>query len=163
MARASGSAAALDTTVQTSDPYCLAEQNRHYPFLDAGQLTRHAPFILVFSFAAQFNHRLFVNFAQSTDILLRALARRAFFQMANDPTPVQQFDRKIAAGVLLRDASRLLSSFLFINVDTGQSRIYVNPRATHRHSKDHVERIFDFARPALRLTTLLTMTTESVR
>ena len=135
------------TSVRTTDPYALAEENRHYPFKTAGQFTRHSRFMLVFAYAAQFNQPLFQNFVGSTGITLRSLARRAFIQSANDATPATTFDVKAALGVRVSEASRLLSALLFLNVDTGGGHLFLNPRATHRLTRDHVNQIFDFAEP----------------
>ena len=134
-------------TIQESNPYALAEENRFYPFKTAGQFTQHAPFVLIFTYAAQFNIYLFTNFASSTDITLRALARRAFMQLETDLTPVQQFDSQTASGIQLGDASRLLSALLFINIDNDDACLYLNPRARHPLKREYFEEIFDFMLP----------------
>ena len=77
----------------------------------------------------------------------RALARRAFIQSANDATPATTLDAQAAPGVRVSDASRLLSALLFLNIDTGGGDLFLNPRATHRLTRDHVSQIFDFAEP----------------
>ena len=134
--------------IKTSNPYALAEENRYYPFKTAGQFTRHSPFMLVFSYAAQFNHPLFTNFAASSEITLRALARRAFMQFTDDATPAAHYDAQVATGVRLAEASRLLSAMLFINIDTGIAELFLNPRAVNRLTDYHIKQIFDFTVPS---------------
>jgi hypothetical protein len=135
------------TGIKTTNPYALAEENRYYPFKTAGQFTRHSPFMLIFAYEAQFNSPLFTNFAASTEITLRSLARRAFMQFSNDATPATSFDAKVAAGARLSEASRLLSALLFINIDAGEAQLFLNPRATHRLTRNNVKQLFDFAEP----------------
>jgi hypothetical protein len=136
------------TTVQTIDSYKLAAENRHFPFKSAGQFTRNAPFVLVFAYAAQFNHGLFLNYAASSEITLRALARRVFIQLTYDLTPAAQFDSQVGSGALVADAVRLISGLMFINLDKEEAWFFLNPRATHRLTKSHVEQIFDFSQPS---------------
>jgi hypothetical protein len=135
---------AVTMSVQTEDSYRLAEENRYFPFKTASQFTRNAPFLLVFAYAAQFNHSLFLNFAGSTEITLRSISRRAFLQLTSDTTPAGQFDDQIASGVTVGDAARLLSGLLFINLDNDEGRLFLNPRATHRILRSHVPQLFDF-------------------
>jgi len=135
----------ITTTVHTHNPYRLAEENRHFPFKGARQFTRNKPFLLVFSYAAQFNHALFVNFGGSTDITLRSLARRVF--LSSDPTPADQFDDKVAPIISIADAARLISGLLFINLDNDEALLFLNPRATHPITQAHVEQTFDFTMP----------------
>lgn len=137
----------IGTAVRTNNPYALAEQNRYYPFKTAGQFTRHNPFLLIFAYAAQFNNPLFTNFAGSSEIMLRALARRAFIQFSGDATPATTYDAQVAQGVRLSEASRLLSGLLFINVDSGEAQLFLNPRATNPLTDQHVREIFDFTLP----------------
>lgn len=133
--------------VRNSNPYALAENNRYFPFKTAGQFTRHAPFMLIFAYAAQFNHPLFTNFAGSSDITLRSLARRAFMQFTGDRTPAARFDTQVAPTTPLSDAARLLSAMLFLNIDTASGWLFLNPRATHRLTRHSMDRIFDFTWP----------------
>lgn len=137
----------IRTTVTTTDPYALAENNRYYPFKTAGQFSRYAPFLLIFAYAAQFNSPLFTNFAASSDVTLRSLSRRAFMQFTHDATPATQFDAQVATGVRLSEASSLLSGLLFLNIDTDGGWLFLNPRATHRLTRYHVEQMFDFRLP----------------
>jgi hypothetical protein len=134
-------------TASTIDPYRLAEENRYYPFKTASQFTRNAPFILVFSYAAQFNHALFLNYDNGTDITLRAMARRAFMQLSTDTTYAAMFDNQVGPGATVGDAAKLLSGLLFINLDKDKSSLYLNPRATHRVSLSRVYQLFDFVPP----------------
>lgn len=138
----------ISTTMHTIDAYRLAEQNRYYPFKTAGQFTRKKPFILIFAYAAQFNPLLFLNFSGSTDITLRSMARRAFFQLATDSTPAEQLDDQVAPGVSIADAARLISGLLFINLDNDVAWLFLNPRATHRVTRNHIEQMFDFTAPS---------------
>jgi hypothetical protein len=131
----------------TIDPYRLARENRYYPFKTAGQFTRNAPFLLIFAYAAQFNQGLVVNFVGSTDITLRALARRVFIELTSDPTPANQFDRKVAQGMQIAQAAKLISGLLFLNLDNDDAWLFLNPRATHSLTKYHVAQIFDFSAP----------------
>lgn len=130
-----------------SNPYALAKENRFYPFKTAGQFTQHNPFVLIFAFAAKFNIYLSTNFASSTDITLRALARRVFMQLESDTTPLQRLDSKTAPGIQLGDASRLLSALLFVNIDKDEAWLYLNPRAKHPLGQEYFEEIFDFKLP----------------
>ncbi len=134
----------ITTSVQTIDAYQLAEKNRYYPFKTAGQFARNAPFVLIFAYAAQFNHSLSLNFGNSTTVTLRSMARRAFFQLTSDTTPAIQFDDQLDSGVTVGDAARLLSGLMFINLDNDESRLFLNPRATHRIMRSHVQQLFDF-------------------
>jgi hypothetical protein len=132
---------------RTTDPYRLAAENVYYPFKAASQFATRKPFIQLFAYCAQFNHPLSANFARSTEIMLRALARRAFIQVTNDTAPVQSFDQRAPTNITLGAASRLLSALLFINLDTDHSWLFLNPRATFRLTRDDVERLFDFTIP----------------
>ena len=134
-------------STQESNPYALAEENRFYPFKTAGQFTRNYPFLLMFAYSAQFNINLFTNFSSSAETTFRALSRRAFMQLENDPTPVRNYDSQTAPGTQLGDASRLLSALLFVNIDNGYAWLYINPRATHRLNRRYFEEIFDFMLP----------------
>lgn len=135
-------------SVQTIDPYRLAEENRYYPFKTAGQFTQNDPFILVFAYAAQFNSALHQNFADSTTTMLRALARRVFMQLTADESPAIQYDKKVKSSVTVADAAKLISGLLFINLDSQDDAwLFLNPRATYRVTKYHVEQIFDFTIP----------------
>lgn len=131
-------------TAHTINPYRLAEENRYYPLKTASQFTRHAPFVLVFAYAAQFNLGLFLNYSGSTEVTLRAMTRRAFMQLAADSSPASGFDNQVAPGVTVADAVRLISGHLFINLDNDKGWLFLNPRATHQMSRYHVEQLFDF-------------------
>ncbi len=132
---------------RTTDPYRLAAENVYYPFKAASQFTVNKPFVQVLAYCAQFNHPLFVNFERSSEIMMRALARRAFIQLSDDPTPVQRFDSRAAANVSVGVASHLLSGLLFINIDNDDAWLFLNPRATHPLTRRHVELMFDFTIP----------------
>jgi hypothetical protein len=133
------------TSVHSQDPYRLAEENRYYPFKSAGQFCRTMPFVLIFTYAAQFNQALAVNFVGSSDVSLRSMARRAFMQLTADMSPAVNFDNQVRAGVTIGDAARLLSGLLFLNLDNDKGWLFLNPRATLRLTRYHVEQLFDFA------------------
>jgi len=135
------------TAIATLDPYRLAQENRYFPFKTAGQFTRSFPFFLVFAYASKFNRSLSLNFARSTDITLRSMARRVFMEHSNNSTSASQFDSSVVAGVTLGDASRLLSAMLFICLDDGDAQIFLNPRASNMLNSTHVQQLFDFAPP----------------
>jgi hypothetical protein len=133
----------------TVDPYKLAQENRYYPFKTASQFTERSPFIMIFPYAAQFNHGLFVNFANSTEIMLRSLARRAFIELSADQTAAQNHDAQVALGVSLSDASSLLSGLLFINLDAEEEAwLFLNPRAANKFTRYQVDQMFDFSPPS---------------
>ena len=130
------------------NPFRLAKQNRHYPFKAARQFTRKAPFLLIFPYATAFNKALNQNFANSTEITLRALARRAFMQFTKDKTPANRFDGKVKPGVSIADTARLLSGLLFINLDQeDRGWLFLNPRSSNLLTRDKIEIIFDFNPP----------------
>ena len=110
------------------DPFRLAEENRHYPFKSARQFTRNAPFLLIFPYATAFSKSLGLNFIGSTEITLRAMARRAFIQLTNDKTPANKFDGKVECNVSIAEAAKLLSGLFFINLDKeDRGRLYLKP------------------------------------
>lgn len=131
----------------TMDPYRLAEENRYYPFKTAGQFSRNAPFVLIFSYSHQFNPALSVNFAGMSDIALRSLARRAFIQITADSSPAASYDRQVPSGTQIADAAQLLSGLLFINLDDDSAWLFTNPRATHKLTDYHLKQLFDFNLP----------------
>jgi len=136
-------------SITTVDPYKLAQENRYYPFKTAGQFTKQSPFIMIFPYAAQFNHGLFVNFANSTEIMLRSLARRAFIELSADQTQVRQYDSQASPQFTLGNASSMLSALLFINLDKDEDAwMFLNPRAANKFTRDNVEQMFDFRPPA---------------
>jgi hypothetical protein len=137
----------ITMSTHTVDPYRLAEENRYYPFKTAGQFARNEPFVLIFAYAAQFNHAFFLNFGRSTETTIRSMARRAFFQLTTDPSPAGTYDDQIAPGLTIADAAKQISGLLFINLDKDEAWLFLNPRANHRLMKDHVEEIFDFRLP----------------
>lgn len=138
----------VHTSVQTIDPYRLAKENRYYPFKTAGQFTRNDPFILMFAYAAQFNSGLHHNFSGSTATTVRALARRVFMQLTAETVPASQYDPRIAPGVTVADAAKLVSGLMFINLDSDDDAwLFLNPRADHRLTRYHIEQIFDFTIP----------------
>ena len=134
----------ITMSVHTNNPYRLAEENRYFPFKTATQFTRKRPFVLVFAYAAQFNHALFLNFASNTEITLRSLARRAFLQLTSDSTPAQRFDDQVAAGILVANAARLISGILFINLSNDDAWFFLNPRATPRSFDSTCRRFYRF-------------------
>jgi hypothetical protein len=138
----------VSMSVQTINPYRLAKENRYYPLKTAGQFTQRKPFMLIFTYAAQFNTALSLNFSNSTDTTLRALARRVFMQLTTDTTLASQYDRKVGPSVTVADATKNLSSLMFINLDKEDDAwLFLNPRATHPLTKDCIEQIFDFNIP----------------
>ncbi|MFW2231664.1 hypothetical protein EHH54_16385 [Rhizobium leguminosarum] len=131
----------------TDDPYVFAENNRYYTLKTSRQFTRNAPFVMVFPYAARFNNMLSLNPFEGTDIALRALARRTFLQLHSDTSSLSAYDKQTAPGLTVADASKLLSAMLFVNVDKDDGWLFLNPRATHKFTKNHVEHIFDFTIP----------------
>ena len=127
------------------NPFRLAEENRYYPFKTACQFTRNAPFLLIFSYSTAFNKMLGLNFVGSTEITLRALARRAFIQLTNDKTPANKFDGKVEPDVSITDAAKLLSGLLFIDLDQEDSGwLFLNPNASNVLTGDEIDKIFGF-------------------
>ena len=138
----------VSISTQETNPYLLAKRNRYYPFKSARQFTRNEPFLLIFPYSSAFNRWMGQNFAGSTEITLRSLARRAFIQLSHDRTSARQFDGAVASSVTIADASKLLSGLLFIDLDKQASGwLFLNPRATHPLSRYQVEQIFDFDWP----------------
>jgi hypothetical protein len=126
-------------------PYRLARENAHFPFLDAKQFTMNHPFALIFITHPWFNSGVIsVDFAGVDTQFTRSLARRAFMQFSNDSTPLKTICKGAAENTTLADASKLLSAIFFINVwpqdadlaitQKPPSWVYLNPRATHRVS-----------------------------
>ena len=133
----------LTISMRGAEPYHLAKENALYPFRDAKQFTRHAPFILLFVVHPWFNALSIHNdFAGVDTAFTRSLARRAFMQFSNDQSPLQPVCGGVAPNLTMADASRLLSAIFFVNVwplDADPSIdyimpswLYINPRATHR-------------------------------
>jgi hypothetical protein len=124
------------------EPYRLAHENARYPFRDAKQFAKNAPFILLFIrhpwFSPGNNH---TDFGGTETTFTRSLARRAFMQFSGDTTPLETVCSDVPPDATLADASRLLSAIFFVNVwppeaDPGNPRklpswLYLNPRATH--------------------------------
>jgi len=98
---------------------------------------------LIFGFSYRLNPLLAINLNNSTMTALRALARRAFMQVTDDKTPVDKFDRR-ADKTPLNEASKLLSGILFVNFENDEAWLFLNPRAKHKLTRDHLDRIFDF-------------------
>jgi hypothetical protein len=137
----------VTTTTHTTDPYLQAAENRYYPFKTAGQFSRKAPFVLIFTYSHQFNQPLSVNFTGMSDIMLRSLARRAFIQLTADQSQAASYDKQVAAGTLISDAAKLLSGLLFIHSDSDKAWLFVNPRATHKLTEYDLKQLFDFNVP----------------
>jgi hypothetical protein len=125
------------------EPYRLAKENAHFPFLDAKQFTRNYPFALIFITHPWFNSGIISNdFANVDTQFTRSLARRAFMQFSTDSTLLRVISKGVAENTTLSDASKLLSAVFFINVwppdadpaitQKPPSWVYLNPRATHR-------------------------------
>lgn len=93
--------APVQTTVNTSDPYELAEANASYAFSYAKQFVRHSPFILIFVvhpwFSGTWLHADFGNYIRDFH---RAFARRTFLQHRKDKSPLFNITKGAAAGLL---------------------------------------------------------------
>jgi len=138
----------VSSSIQEINPYCLAKENRYYPFRSARQFTRNDAFLLVFPYSTAFNRWMGQDFVGSTEITLRSLARRAFMQMCHDQTSASKFDKSVANNVTVADAAKLLSALLFIDLDKETTGwLFLNPRATHRLTKYHMDQIFGFLWP----------------
>lgn len=138
----------LTTTITAFDAYRSAEENRYFPFKTASQFAKNHPFIMMLPYSTNFNRSLPLNFAGSTEIFFRALARRAFMQLSSDATDIRNFDEQVPPGVKVSDAASLLSGILFLNLDKpNEAWLYTNPRAKHRLSEYHLEQMFDFHIP----------------
>jgi hypothetical protein len=133
----------LTISMRGAEPYSLAKENALYPFRDAKQFTRHAPFVLLFVVHPWFNAlSIHSDFAGVDTAFTRSLARRAFMQFSKDQSPLQSVCGGVAPNLTMADASRLLSAIFFVNVwplDADPSIdyimpswLYINPRATHR-------------------------------
>jgi hypothetical protein len=130
-------------SVRTVEPYRLAKENALYPFQDAKQFTRNAPFILIFIVHPWFNAlTIHNNFGSGAKDFTRSLARRAFMQFVNDSTRLDSICKDVPSDVTLAEASRLLSAIFFVKVWPSDadptisykmpSWLYSNPRASHR-------------------------------
>ena len=138
---------ALTMELNTVDPYWTAAENWYYPFKTARQFHRNSTFVLVFAFSPQFNGLMSVNFEQSTGVVLRSLARRAFLQTKGDTTSISKFDAAADPAITLDQASQLLSGLLFLNFANDDAWLFLNPRASHPLKKDFVPQLFDFMLP----------------
>jgi hypothetical protein len=143
--RTSTSSVTVETN--TADPYWVAEENWYYPFKTARQFHRKSAFVLVFAYSPAFNGIMSVNFAGSTDVALRSLARRAFFQTKGDATPISKLDPGADPTVTVDQAAQLLSGILFLNFADDKSWLFLNPRAANPLKKDFVRQMFDFMWP----------------
>ena len=137
------SAAPVTFTEQEHNAYRAAERNRCYPFKSARQFTRYKPFLLIFAYNGQFAPNLTLNFAGTSEVTFRALARRAFMQLAHDIQPVAIFDKRVGVETV-QDASALLSGLMFLNLESDDAYIYLNPRATHPLSDEDIGQLTDF-------------------
>jgi hypothetical protein len=138
-------------------PYLLAKENALYPFKDAHQFTRNAPFILVLVLHPWLNANAFgEDFAGVDTCFTRALARRAFIQFSDDARPLNAVCNLVDSTATLADASRLLSAIFFVDVwpieddlDGKRSRscwLYRNPRASHPLNSVDID-LFRFLNP----------------
>lgn len=136
--------------VTESDPYALAAAHKYLAFKSSSQFTRNARFLLVYVIHPWFNLQAHVDFAGSTSIFLRSLARRTFLEFSQSSVAAATFDRKVGnTSLTLGNVSALLSGMLFVDVwpDSKRSWLFLNPRATHRITRNHIERMFDFRKP----------------
>jgi len=131
----------------SNNPYVFAELNRYYPFKTSRQFTRNAPFVLVFPYSSYFNNILTRNVFDTTDIALRALARRCFIQLTSDNAPLYPHDDSTDKGLTVADAAKLVSGLLFINLDDDGAWMFLNPRAQHKLNEYEIKQIFDFTPP----------------
>ena len=144
----SGRRVTIETT--TTDPYRLAEENRHYALNFSKQFTRLEPFMLIFGFGHEFNGSLHVNFANHADILFRSMARRFFMELANDVRDASELPNGFSnqlAKASVSDVAKLLSGVLFVSLDEETCWLFTNPNATNPMTDYHVEQMFDFQPP----------------
>lgn len=134
----------VHVSVTEANPFRSAEENRYYAFKTARQFSQTRPFILILAHSFRFNSTLSVNFANSTDVALRSLARRTFLQFRSSPQLVTDFDDG-ATPIPLSDAAALVSGMLFIDIDDPHGgRLFLNPAAKHPVTRYHADQIFDF-------------------
>ncbi len=134
----------ISTSIQENDPYRFAEKNRVYALKGASQFAQTRPFVLIFALSARFNPGLAVNFDKSTEVALRALARRTFLEFRDDTDPVTKYDDR-AQNVTVAHAAALVSALLFVDLDLAENaRLFINPFAAQKFSRSHAMQIFDF-------------------
>jgi hypothetical protein len=139
----------ITVTSRSIEPYKMAKENALFPYLDAKQFTRNAPFALILVTHPWFNSGIISNdFAGVDTQFTRALARRAFMQFSSDTKPLSTICKGIDPTTTIAQASELLSAIFFLNVwppdaDPAAptrlpSWVYLNPRAKHRLSHGHM-------------------------
>jgi hypothetical protein len=123
----------VSMSVSEPDPVTLAVQNREYALRYGSQFQRIAPFMLFFVMHPWFSQgSLHQNFAGFTGTFCQEFARQTFDTFNSAQT--------LPEGMPTADLVKLLSAIAFINVwpeaaSKGrgpQSRIYLNPHATHK-------------------------------
>jgi hypothetical protein len=121
-------------SVHEMTPLELAQENREYPLRFASQYARQEPFLLVFIIHPWFSQgELHQNAGSFVDRFTKELSKLAFVSFQSDTTLVE--------GVPCADATKLLSSLVFLNgwpatgTDAPQPRpfcrVYLNSHATH--------------------------------
>lgn len=131
----------------TINPYQEANNNKNFIFRKSSQFTKNSKFLLICAFDNQFNLTLTTNFAEQTDILTRALARRAFIEFSKSSTKANKLDKKCKDKYFLSQASQLLSGILFLNFYKNETWLYLNPNATHKLTRNNIEQLFNFELP----------------
>jgi hypothetical protein len=133
--------AQIQTTVNESDPYELAEINASYAFTYAKQFVRRAPFVLVFVihpwFSGGWLHTGVGNYVQD---FKRAFARRTFLQFRKDATPVFDVTKGAAAGML--SAVGFFDAWRGIR-DENKARValFLNPLATNPIAESTLDKL----------------------
>jgi hypothetical protein len=120
----------VSMSVRTWEPYKQAEELQFYPFKQAAQFTTKQPFMLIFSYLARLNPFSREESNGFNERFFRSLARRAFIGLSNSPGPLRDLDSRVTNRTL-GYASRLLSSLMFVDLETERYHVFFNPRATN--------------------------------
>ncbi|MCY7297240.1 hypothetical protein [Alteromonas sp. a30] len=137
----------IRSSVGESSPYAEAENNKNFIFRKCSQFTTRDPFILICTFDNQFNTSLSINFSSHTDIMTRALSRRAFMEFKNSDEYATCLDKKCKSDIKLSTASKYLSGILFYDIHNEKSWFYLNPNAEHKIDRHKINCIFNFENP----------------
>lgn len=117
------------------DPYRFARENKFFCIRKASQFTINKPFILICSFSDSFNNFYDKGNLLNTNTALRALARRTFMELNKCNKKAIRFDGRLEQNMAVKDVVKYISGIIFINFNSGMSRIFLNPYAKNKVEK----------------------------
>ncbi|WBW94691.1 hypothetical protein [Oceanirhabdus sp. W0125-5] len=120
------------------DPYRFARENKFFCIRKASQFTINKPFILICSFSDSFNNFYDKGNLKNTNTALRALARRTFMELNKCNKKAIRFDGRLDDNLLVKDVVKYISALIFINFNSGMSRIFLNPYGQNKIKKSDI-------------------------